>query len=71
MIDISFEKNPELYTDYEKCIEFLKNIKIDNYEYPEEVTIFHVYSEIKNSKELMVIKSYLATQNLEKTKMIV
>lgn len=71
MINISFEKNPELYIDYEKCIEFLKKIKNEDYEYPDEITIFHVYSEIKSLKELMVIKSYLATQDLEKTKMIV
>ena len=71
MIDISFEKNPQLYTDYEECQKFLKNIKDSEFEYPDEVTLFHVYSEMRTDKELMAIKSYLATQNLEKSKMIV
>ena len=71
MIDISFEKNPELYSDYEECVKFLRTVKDEEYEYPTDETIFHVYSEIKSEKELMVVKSYLATQNLEKTKMIV
>jgi len=71
MIDISYEKNPELYTDYLKGLKFLSEIKDEDYEYPEEKTIFHIFTEIKNDKELECIKSYLATQNLEKTKMIV
>lgn len=71
MIDISFEKNSELYRDYEKCLEFLSNIKEEDYEYPEEQVNFHIYTEIKTEKELMVIKSYLATQNLEKCKLTV
>jgi hypothetical protein len=71
VIDISFETNPELYTDYEECIKFLRDLDDSQFEYPPEETIFHVYSEIKSEKELMVVKSYLATQNLEKTRMIV
>ena len=71
MININIEKNPELYFDYKKGLEFLKNIKNENYNYPEEITNFHVYSEIKNEKELFCIKSYFATQNLEKTKLII
>jgi hypothetical protein len=71
MIDISFEKNPNLYKDYEECVAFLRKISDSDYEYPEEIVKFHVYTEIKTSKELMVIKSYLATQNLDKTELIV
>lgn len=70
MIDITLEKNPELFQDYKKCLQFLSEIKDENYEYPEGVTNFHVYSEIKTEKELLCIESYLATQNLEKTKLI-
>ena len=71
MIDISFEKNRELYEDYEECIKFLKTVDNSDYEYPQEKVKFHIYTEIKTTKELMAIKSYLATQNLEKTELIV
>jgi len=71
MININYEKNPELYEDYEECINFLRNIKDEDFKYPHERVKFHVYTEIKTAKELMVIKSYLATQNLDKTEMIV
>ena len=71
MIDISYKKNPELYEDYEACVGFLGNIVNSDYEYPKERVKFHVYSEIKTRKELMVIKSYLATQDLDKTEMVI
>ena len=71
VIDINFKNNPELYTDYEACLEFLEDINNSSYDYPSEVTNFHVYTEIKTPKELMVIKSFLATQNLEHTKLTV
>ncbi len=70
MIDITIEKNLELFQDYTKCLKFLSNLNYNDYEYPEGVTNFHVYSEIKNEKELLCVESYLATQNLEKTKLI-
>jgi len=71
MIDISFTKNKDLYQDYEKCLEFLAQINDDDYEYPLKKTKFHVYTEVKSPKELMVIKSFLATQNLDHCEMIV
>lgn len=71
MIDISFEKNPILYQDFEECLSFLSNIKEENYSYPNEITNFHIYTEVKTPKELMVVKSYLATQDLEKTKLTI
>lgn len=71
MINISFEKNPELYQDYKACLQFLRNLNYSDYKYPEERVKFHIYTEIKSEKELMAIKSYLATQNLEKTELIV
>ena len=71
MIDISFESHPELYQDFESCQEFLGSLSDCSCEYPDEVTNFHVYTEVRNEKELECIKSFLATQNLEKTKLIV
>lgn len=70
MIDISYEKNPELYFDYQKGLKFLSSLGEDEYQYPEEVTNFHIYSEIRTDKELECIKSYFATQNLKKTRLI-
>ena len=63
MINISIEENLELYKDYEKSLDFLSKINENDYEYPKDITYFHVYSEIKNDKELLCIESYLATQN--------
>jgi len=71
MINVSFESHPELYQDFESCQEFLGNLSDCSCEYPDEVTNFHVYTEVRNEKELECIKSFLATQNLEKTKLIV
>lgn len=65
MIDISKETTPQYYTDYEECLKLLQNIKSEDYEYPEHKSIFHTYTEIKDEKELMVIKSFLATQDLD------
>jgi hypothetical protein len=59
---------PIFYKDYELCLNFLDtvdfNIKRNN------VCNYHTYSEIKTEKELMVVKSFLATQNLETSKFI-
>ena len=71
MIDISYQNNPDLYFDYRLGLNLLRTINEDNYSYPDEVVNFHVYTEVKTEKELECIKSYLATQNLEKTKLIV
>ena len=71
MINVSLETHSDLYFDYLKGLEFLRNIKDEDYSYPEQRTNFHVYTECRSSKELLAIKSYLATQNLEKTKLIV
>ena len=71
MIDINFEKNPELYTDTAVCLKFLKEIKDSDYQYPKQKIKFHIYTEIKTEKELMSIKSYLATQSLEHTELVV
>jgi len=70
MINIDLVNNYELYTDSNKCLEFLRNINTQNYQYPNQITNFHVYSEIRSPKELMVIKSYLATQSLDHTQLI-
>lgn len=66
MINISLENNPEYYINgFNNCIDFLKKIKEDNFEYPKEKINFHVYTDILNTKELMSVKSFLATQNLD------
>jgi hypothetical protein len=71
MIDISLEKNPNLYYDYIECLKFLQNINNKNYFYPDEKVNFHIYSEFRTDKEIVSLMSYFATQNLEKTKIIV
>ena len=71
MININLEKNPNLYKDYKEGLKFLSNLKDEDYEYPKEKVKFHVYTEVKIDKELEAIKSYIATQNLDKTELIV
>ena len=71
MIDISFEKNSNLYLNYLDCLDFLRNIKNENYEYPVEKVNFHIYSEFRTDKEIVSLMSFFATQNLDKTKVIV
>ena len=71
MIELSYANNPEYYQKYIKCLEFLDSIKPENYEYPKEVTLFHIYTEVRTEKELECIKSFIATQNLDKCKLIV
>lgn len=70
MININLTENPIYYFDYRQGLNLLKELNYDDYQYPEEIVNFHVYSEVKNEKELLCIESYLATQNLEKTKLI-
>jgi len=73
MLNVTFDSHPDLYfvNNYRKGLDFLKGIKDKDYSYPAEITNFHVYTEFRNPKELMVLKSYLATQNLDKTKLII
>ena len=56
MIDINFEETPVYYHDYEECLKFLRTVKNEDYDYPNEKVNFHIYTEIKSKKELMVIK---------------
>lgn len=70
VIDISLQNHAELYFDYRKGLKFLSNIKDEDYDYPDEKINFHIYTEVNNDKELECVKSFLATQNLEKTKLI-
>jgi len=71
MISLDIATSPELYFDYRKGLNFLRGLNEDDYDYPEEITFFHVYTEVRTSKELLAIKAYLATQDLTKTKLIV
>lgn len=71
MIDIKIETHPNLYKSFEACLEYLGNIDETKYNYPKDTANFHVYTEAKTEKELESIKSYLATQNLEKTRLTV
>ena len=71
MISLDFATSPELYFDYRKGLDLLRGLNEEDYNYPEETTFFHVYTEVRTRKELLAIKAYLATQNLTKTKLIV
>lgn len=68
---MSLETHPDLYVDYRKGLTFLNKVSKLSYAHPEETTFFHVYTEVRTPKELLCIKSYLATQSLNKTKLIV
>lgn len=68
IMKISIENTPDLYHDYEKCLEHLKSLDINVKN--NESNNFHIYSEIRNRKELLCIKSYFATQDYKKHKLI-
>jgi len=72
MIQIDHKTYPHLYTDYEKTLDLLRmtHKKILNPSYPDHTVNFHLYTEVKNEKELLAVKSFLATQNLDHTKLI-
>jgi hypothetical protein len=65
-MNISLETHRNIYIELEDASEFLKKIKSVKRDY---VVNFHVYSEIKNEKELLCVESFLATQDLEKSKL--
>ena len=70
-MNISYDTTPEVYLDFRKALNLLKNTKDTDYSYPAEVTNFHIYTEVKTDKELECVKSYFATQNLDHTKLII
>ena len=71
MLPVTIETHPSLYVDYKKGVDYLKTIKDERFSYPDELSLFHVYTEFRNPKELLVLTSYLATQHLRKTKLII
>ncbi len=71
MINISKETHLDLYTNLDACMKFLRETTSEQWTYSQkEPYLFHIYSEIKSDKELQAVKSYLATQDLKKTKLI-
>ncbi len=60
----------DLYKDYENALKYLRGIKEEDYDYPEDVVNFHLYSEIQTEKELLAVKSFFATQDLMNTRLI-
>jgi hypothetical protein len=70
MIELSIERDPEAYVDYKRCLSLLSAIKDEDYEYPPYLVYFHVYSEIKDDRELLSVESYFATQSLARTKLV-
>lgn len=63
-MNISYAKNPSLYTSALSCYEYLSNIDYSLYEYPSTVQLFHVLSDIKNAIQALTIESFIKTQNL-------
>ena len=68
---INLKDNRLFYEDFSAGLQYLNNVNFDDYEYPKERMKFHVYTEAKTEKQLESIKSYLATQDLDKTELIV
>jgi hypothetical protein len=70
MINITEERNKDLYYDLEKCLDFCKSIENEQYN---DFTYYHMFWNVglqPNEKHELPIKSYLATQNLKNTKLI-
>jgi hypothetical protein len=71
MINIDINTHPNLYVDYRAGLDFLQGLKFTQSADCKNITLFHIYTEVRTDKELECIKSFLATQNLEKCKLIV
>lgn len=73
MINISEEKNPELYSKpIDICLGYLKNLSCEKNKLTEKVK-FHTYWFVGKDfgrKQTLVIKSYLASQDLNNTEFI-
>ena len=70
MLNISEITNEELYYNVEKCVEYCKSIP-SNVEYKEK-TDYHLFWNVGlpfERKQILPIKSYLATQNLKNTQL--
>jgi len=70
MINISIETHKNLYYEYKDALDFCKTIDVNKFNYPSYKTNFHIYSEIKNQKEAMSVKSFFATQDIKHTQLI-
>jgi len=74
MINITLEKNSDLYEmPITKCLDFLNTIDDNQDIITDEKIKFHLYWHVGRNferKQLLPIKSFLATQNLEKTELI-
>ena len=70
MIEVSWDSHPELYNDHELALDYCRNI-IHPTEPPE--TVFHTQwmTSSIGRKQAMSIKAFLATQNLDKCRLIV
>jgi len=71
MISISHKEQPDLYFDYRLGLNVLRSVKDKDYSYPEKKVNFHIYTEVRSDKEVECVKSFLATQNLDHTNLII
>jgi hypothetical protein len=62
--------NENCYKSLDECLVFLDELKDDDFEYPNEKVLFHMYSDVKNEKELLSIQSFFVTQNLDKCELV-
>lgn len=70
MIKISEETNQSLYYNLDECLKFCNQIKEEDYKI-NEITDFHIFWNVGypfERKQLLGIKSYLCTQDLQKTR---
>lgn len=63
-------KDQRFYLSLEDSIKFLENLNYNNFEYPKEKVLFHIYTDLKNEKELLSVFSFFATQNQEHCELI-
>lgn len=64
---ISEETHKELYYDTDKCLEFLKNYDFSKHKFEGHVDFHMFWSGKFGRKQAFAIKSYLVTQNIDKT----
>jgi len=62
--------NQKLYNSLDESIKFLENLNYDDFEYPKDKVLFHIYTDLKNEKELLSVYSFFATQSQEHCQLI-
>lgn len=67
--EINIFDHENLFLDYRKSLNFLKQLKKNKINQSKEIQYFHIYTDLKDDKEIESIRSFFATQNTDQCKL--